>query len=718
MKKILVFTIPLLTFTFLAPLSPAQADLVCERGECQFVFDKSERLEKWTVPLGVNEVEFEIYGAQGGGGGGLGGFVSGTLINLPEELTIAVGGAGLRGAYSPGGFNGGGASGGVYANPGSGGGASDIRIGLELTDRIAVAGGGGGVGGPSGGNGGDGGGLVASDGSAGQGGAGAGGSQLSGGAGGRSNAADINGQNGQLGIGGNGGEDAIAAGGAGGGGGYFGGGGSGADTDPCCLDAGGGGGGSSYADPQYTKDVEYQPGINAGHGRVILRYQLPAAITTFDYKQLSPKSLEASIIFDRGVSGVALSDFQIEGCELAEIGGEDTKFFLRLSDCQQLGTVTIPANSFGDDLDTPTADMNLYFELDQQAPKVDFDYQTLVNTPEFQIVVETDSSGIFDEQAVTSPSCLMDFRYLENRLVIDAHECTEGQATTEFDIGFLSDEIGNHSLAERKQIIVLVDTIAPEVAEFENKIVEAEIGNAIKIETTTVFSFSETVTRSPEFSFSGPAECETLTEVTETGGRLKTLGCPLGTVTWTLLAGELEDLAENSGPMQNWQVKIEIPEVSSTGPEPDRFSNETNPVPTESELVETPLPEDAPTHGEGDSNELVEKVTEGESEIRPPELEFDLPNDEIALENSEAEDSGKNDLGQGEPQDSDVKADPGDKVTYEVLDLTSSLANVDGNDTRNQEVSLVSIALAVIFVTGLLIAVLMLTKNNRSGTVK
>ncbi|MGH9001709.1 MAG: glycine-rich protein, partial [Acidimicrobiia bacterium] len=148
----------------------------------------------WTVPDGVNAVAVDAFGAQGGGGdrGGLGGRVRATLAVSPGQvLRVYVGGAG---AVDTAGVNYGGpaAQGGL-----GGGGASDIRTSVNVSDRLVVAGGGGGAGeGASGvsGPGGSGGGPSGSAGSSGP----------CGGTGGTASGGGTGGSNGQFGPGANG----------------------------------------------------------------------------------------------------------------------------------------------------------------------------------------------------------------------------------------------------------------------------------------------------------------------------------------------------------------------------------------------------------------------------------------------------------------------------------------------------------------------------------
>ncbi len=254
---------------------PASASIVeeCFDGQCTIVFGYTGQIESLTLPENVTNVRFEVLGAQGGKTGGGGGRVTGTFIEVPEVLYITVGGAGGSSAGAPGGFNGGGAAGGSAGVEGSGGGASDIRIGYSLSSRIVVAGGGGGRGSGLGSGGGAGGGLVGANGKTGQGAGGLGGTQSAGGLGGANNGEGTPGTAGDWGVGGTGGYGPLHGGG-GGGGGYYGGGGGGADADSCCTDAGGGGGGSSYADPALVTDVVHTLGVRPGAGQISITYQL------------------------------------------------------------------------------------------------------------------------------------------------------------------------------------------------------------------------------------------------------------------------------------------------------------------------------------------------------------------------------------------------------------------------------------------------------------
>jgi hypothetical protein len=253
--------------------------------------------QSFKVPAGVASITVVALGAAGGSyghghGGGRGGRVFAVVPVLPEErLEIFAGGTTTD---ANGGYNGGGQ--GFYGSSMSysygGGGATDIRDGNELADRVLVAGGGGGHGGifdpTTYGRGGRGGGDTAGNGFAGDGqgvkglagGGGRGGTQHHGGRGGQAGSGGygdgLPGTKGVLGAGGSGGFGAGSAGGGGGGGYYGGGGGGGGGWAYGDYDGwgGGGGGGSSYVTP-IASHVEFWRGWAeaSGNGVVVLGWR-------------------------------------------------------------------------------------------------------------------------------------------------------------------------------------------------------------------------------------------------------------------------------------------------------------------------------------------------------------------------------------------------------------------------------------------------------------
>ena len=244
----------------------------------------------WTVPDGVTSVTLDVAGAQGGGPGGLGADVQGTVaVAAPETLTLTVAGqggeSGGTGQPEPGGAGGigDGGDGGSAVDPGSGGGgASSVNDGGEA---LIVAGGGGGTSGfgGAGGNsgspgGGDTGRFDASGGGAG--GQTAGGSGGAGGVGSCQIGQPTNGVTGGDGAAGTGGAGGDATSqsdvaGGGGGGGWFGGGGGGSPA--VCAEqgvggfGGGGGGGSSHTDSSVT-DSTVTDGVQGGDGSISITF--------------------------------------------------------------------------------------------------------------------------------------------------------------------------------------------------------------------------------------------------------------------------------------------------------------------------------------------------------------------------------------------------------------------------------------------------------------
>jgi VCBS repeat-containing protein len=284
---------PSVTISYTAlDCQPSGIEVVC-------TFNYTGEAQSWTVPDGVSQATFDVYGAQGGSSGvghagGLGGKASATIDVTPgDTLQINVGGAGSRGvagtaggAGGAGGFNGGAAGGNGLGRPpggladrgggGGGGGASDVRSGGDfgLDNRIIVGGGGGGAGdfggqggsgggsafGPNGGSGGNGGTGGSVDGGEG----GSGGELSRGGFGGDGEIGSSPGGDGVFGTGGSGGSGGSGGAGGGGGGGYYGGGGGGSG-----FPGGGGGGGGSGFGPS---GVVFNGGVQPGNGLVTITY--------------------------------------------------------------------------------------------------------------------------------------------------------------------------------------------------------------------------------------------------------------------------------------------------------------------------------------------------------------------------------------------------------------------------------------------------------------
>ncbi|MCO5176695.1 MAG: glycine rich domain-containing protein [Thermomicrobiales bacterium] len=245
--------------------------------------------QTWTVPAGITEAQFELYGGSGGSTlspGGLGGQARAILPLTPgSTITLMVGGQGVNGGAcftqdTPGGFNGGGNGGagtGVSNCAGAGGGgASDVRIGgNDLAHRVLVAGGGGGAASPAfddsgSASGGNGGGIIGGDGLS------FAGVEEYRGHGGDQECTVGSGHPGN----GSGGATNGSHGSGGGGGGWCG--GSGGSVTPDLFTFGGGGG-SGYGPADIAT---LSTGVHEGDGLIVIIYELPdlePPVTTASY---------------------------------------------------------------------------------------------------------------------------------------------------------------------------------------------------------------------------------------------------------------------------------------------------------------------------------------------------------------------------------------------------------------------------------------------------
>jgi hypothetical protein len=310
----------------------------------------------YTVPAGTNQVTFDVFGGQGGGGnysaaGGRGGETTATLNVTPGDVyQIVVGAAGTTSIDVGGG----------------GGGASDVRFGAcatgqtcVLTDRVVVGGGGGGGGacsvftGPNCSAGGGGAGA-GGNGNGGAGssfncnGGGGGGTQAAGGGGGFSNGGVAPGNAGSLGSGGQGGADPgtgsqRAWSGGDGGGGYYGGGGGGGASSNSSCDAGGGGGGSGFVTASAAAWT-LQTGVRGGNGQVVVTPLTGTATTTALGSSSNPKPLPGSVTYTATVSPVptgGVVQFSDAGANIPGCGAQTVNTTTGVATC----TVTYNAIS-------------------------------------------------------------------------------------------------------------------------------------------------------------------------------------------------------------------------------------------------------------------------------------------------------------------------------------------------------------------------------------
>ena len=562
----------------LAQSGTPTANCNISRTSCTISFPYSGDYYIWNPPADVRSMSFVLTGAQGGRSGGNGAKASGTFKTVPTTpLYIYVGGQGASGNNAAGGFNGGGQAGAGHNDEGSGGGATDIRTGTTLADRIAVAGGGGGTGGWIGGNGGSAGGTTGLTGGSGQGMPGTGGTPTAGGAGGSSNGtATTPGTAGTLGVGGTGGSantpGTQVAGGGGGGGGYYGGGGGGADTDPTGTDGAGGGGGSSYVSSTKFQAVSYNVGYQTGDGQATITYLLGPSVTSFTTPSSPSNSANPSfnITFGQSVTGLTADDFTISGtannCYVSLLTGSGASYTATLAGCSD-GTVsltlkadTVTGNAVGPIRAVSTTPIT----LDRTLPELN----TLVKQPSTNDLVVykatftetvTGLAGDSNDWLVKGDGCVISsLTGSGTDYTITLSGCLDGHlAGLVLNSMSVIDTAGNLGPSSNNQTgATKIDTTAPIIHVID--VTSPGLGSI----PTFVFDSEEPVTGMSisKFSESGTATGCVMnfnTLRTGLGWQIAVTACSLGSVQVTLAANAVSDLSGNSGPLTQISSPVE-----------------------------------------------------------------------------------------------------------------------------------------------------------------
>lgn len=632
MKRLIAILIALLPVTMLAPLA-SQASTACSNGFCTQTFFFTGSTQEFLVPDGVSTIRFEVTGGSGSRGGA-GGLVTGSLSNLPERLIIEVGQAGTFGSNRAGGYNGGGASGGSRGNEGSGGGASDIRLSNDLQSRIVVAGGGGGGGGGvTTAAGAAGGGLIADGGLSGQATAGSGGTQTDGGAGGTSNGNGQQPLEGSFGFGGDGGSGNIAGGG-GGGGGWYGGGGGGGDDVSGGGDAAGAGGGSSYTSPSYASNVVHQSGVQWGHGRIYIHYQLPTEVLSFTGEQMAFGQIKYQILFDQSAQDLNPDDFSYSraDCSIWRISLNDNLAEVTLSGCGgDEVTLTLKPRAVGLENFGPMTSVSATVFIDRAGPNFSWASASETISASDIAVDFTVSDGI-----VPQPS---NFEVAGCELAIETSRallssCSEGVHTVKFKALSLSDTWGNPGPVSDSIFTLTVDRTPP-TAQWSEIVVSGD----------GPFTFSTELSMSEEVSWSSSAVTFNSDTPCESGneGYQFWAVCDYGMVSWAFDSSALTDGANNQGsgsaivsmaltrpaapePAPSQPIEVAPPVVA----EPVQpAAPPTEPAPTGPPIVippaevaePTPTPE--PTASEPETSSPEPEV------VAVPELEFLVPLTEV-----------------------------------------------------------------------------------------
>jgi hypothetical protein len=539
-------------------VSPAA---VCANGSCTVTFDHTGDYYQWTPPVGIKTLWFDVYGAQGGRSGGLGGKISGRFTSIPASLFVYVGGQGKTGSGQTGGFGGGGTSGSGHGDEGSGGGASDLRSSTALTDRLVVAGGGGGTGGWVGGAGGAGGSTIASAGTAGQGGAGGGATQIAGGSAGIGSAAN-NGTAGALGTGGAGGNGSTAGGG-GGGGGYFGGGGAGGDGIPSGLDGGGGGGGSSFASIAATSTISHAKGVRTGNGQVVLTYTYAPVVTAFAPASAitNANATNFALAFSQDVQGLEATDFTFagtaSGCLVSSISGANASYTVAVSNCSD-GTVLLNLAAdavFGATTGPNQVATSSTLTIDRKKPVFAITPPTTptnLSVLPFAVSVDEPVTGLSASSfSVTGSSCAIGtVTGSAASYVVNVTGCAStATATLTVKVGVGADVAGNLGPASAlASSSVIIDRVSPTVSAFTKSTASR---NDLLVFELTLSESVDALTNDPQtFTVSG-AGC-VITKVSSVANvySIWVTDCAEGASAKVVLeSGALTDVAGNTGPV-------------------------------------------------------------------------------------------------------------------------------------------------------------------------
>jgi hypothetical protein len=631
MKKLHALFVALLPIAAL-PVMPAQAALDCDNGFCVQSFYYTGTPQTFEVPDGIGSIRYEIYGASGARGGA-GALAQGYLQNLPDQLIIQVGGAGGLGANRPGGYNGGGASGGSRNNEGAGGGASDIRLDSSLESRIVVAGGGGGGGGFAGGAGGAGG-LLGSNGTDGQGLAGKGGTATEGGDAGLNNSSGAQPTAGLFGVGGAGGFG-LHAGGGGGGGGWYGGGGGGGDDDETGYDGGGGGGGSSYAHPDYVTNSSFESGLNWGHGRVMLYYQMVPSVNSFTGSQTNLTEMSFDLVMNQNIQNLSVDDFEFASgsCQVNRVAIDLNTANIRLRNCTngEIG-LTLKAGSVGEWELGPLIAQTAYAQNDLTGPTLVMSQPTQRHSTSAVVIPITYSELVPTLGSFSLPNCQAELT--TESLILNS--CSEGVKTVSVLGSVASDSWGNVGPLSQS-LSFDVDLTPPTFSHV------ATFSGVTTFSYQLMLQFSETVEIAIDaISFSSSMSCSQ--EV-----NAQTQVCGHGSVSWTVNLALITDLVGHSVGEGLVQIDLDnpapqpepIPQAPAPEPQvvtptpapaqPEPVAPPAEPQPTGPAIVVDPTPEPLPGTESATVSETATQsgdVTESESVAVEPvsaSEEIELP---------------------------------------------------------------------------------------------
>jgi hypothetical protein len=378
----------------------------------------------------------------------------------------------------------------------------------------------------------------------------------------------------------------MNAGGGGGGGGWFGGGGGGADTDNCCADGGGGGGGSSYANPNYSFDIEHQAGVQLGNGFIRLTYQKQQSVVLFNAEQeLDQIQFTLELVIEQ-VLGIEDFDSSAVRCQQLDLTTQQTAVLVTASGCEDgFHELGIDKSLIGGSQSGEMIYAGLHF--DAIAPELSWELSTIDHPGNSAIIEYTLTEGILTPESLAVLGC-SEIEVSESQIQLAA--CESEQVVLSVLAASLRDSFGNAGPESDQTLNMRFDLVAPEPS-FSNLQVVPESGShsvELTFSEPTSFDVSRTV-------LTGPNGCQFLGEEIETGYRLSA-SCGAGSYLYLIPANSAVDLAGNFGPPQDLVFELVVPEEVPASvlipeqlePIPANQGPEPTPVTAPSDFAEGP----------------------------------------------------------------------------------------------------------------------------------
>ncbi|NBU22675.1 MAG: hypothetical protein EBS38_02020, partial [Actinobacteria bacterium] len=324
-------------------------------------------------------------------------------------------------------------------------------------------------------------------------------------------------------------------------------GGGGGDDDETGADGGGGGGGSSYAHPDHVDNPSFESGVNWGHGRVLLYYQLVPTATTFSGGQVNQNEMSFDLIMNQYIQDLTPDDFVFSSgtCEIYEIAVNLSVANIRARNCShgEIG-LTLKPRSVGELERGPLTSQTAWASNDRQGPTLTMTAPAGVHSTSEIVIPFSFSELTPSTESFSLPGC--DAQIRESSLVLT--NCASGSHQVSVR-SFIADDFWGNSGPISQTVQFSVDHTAPALS------FSATVSGTTSFSYELALHFSETVVIAPDaISFSSSMTCSPLaTNLSQE--------CGYGEVSWRINTASISDLV-------GYPVGSEIIEVSLSNPEP------------------------------------------------------------------------------------------------------------------------------------------------------